>query len=119
MDNMTPDELEHRTKEFVIRCLKVVDALPNKASGRTIGSQLANSATSVGANFRASRRGRSRAEWFSKICIVVEECDETAYWLEIIISSGMLKPALIDTLHREAAELRAIFATTRRTARKS
>jgi four helix bundle protein len=116
---MNPRELEQRTREFAVRCLKVVDALPSKPSARAVAGQLARSGTSIGANYRAANRGRSRAEWLAKLSIVIEECDETVYWLEIIIESAMLKPALIEPLRQEAGELLAIFARSRHTARNN
>lgn len=114
---MTPRELEERTKVFAVRCLKVVDALPKTAAGRCVGQQLAASSTSVGANYRAATRARSRAEWFAKLCIVIEECDESVYWLELITAAEMLKPSLVEPLHLEATELTRIFSATRHTAR--
>lgn len=72
---MTPDELEKRTKTFALRVVKLVDALPSKAAGRTFGSQLLRSASSAAANYRAARRGRSGKEFVAKLSIVVEEID--------------------------------------------
>jgi len=112
---MTRDELKERTKVFGLRVMKVVDALPNTPSGRAIGSQLIRSGTSVGANYRSACRGRSPAEFTAKLGIVIEEADESGYWLELIIEAALLKPELILPLIREASELVAIFTAAVRT----
>ncbi|MFN3167881.1 MAG: four helix bundle protein [Phycisphaeraceae bacterium] len=114
---MTPDELQVRTKLFAQRVVKLVDALPSSVAGREIGRQLLRSATSVGANFRAARRGRSSREYLAKISIVVEEADESEYWLELIRDCGLLSKRQVGPLLQEATELTKIFASTRRTAR--
>src|SRR5437899_1415153 len=113
---MNEEDLKRRTKQFALRVLKVVDALPKSHSARNVGSQLSDSGTSVGANYRSACRGRSRAEFIAKLGIVEEEADESAYWLEIIMESGMLKPGLIGPLHQEATELTKIIRSSRLTA---
>lgn len=115
---MTPDELQGRTKTFVTRVIKLVDALPNTVSGREIGRQLVRSAMSVGANYPAARRSRSPKEFYAKVCIVVEEADESEYWLELIRDCEMLKESQVAALLQEATELTKIFASTRRTAKR-
>lgn len=112
---MNEEDLKGRTKQFALRVLKVVDALPKTPSGRTVSGQLADSGTSVGANYRSACRGRSRAEFISKLGIVEEEADESAYWLEIIMEGNMLKPALIAPLHDEAVALTKIIRSSRMT----
>jgi len=77
-------ELQHRTKRFALRVLALIDWLPNTIGGRVLANQLARSAASVGANYRAACRARSRAEFASKLGIVAEEADESLYWLELI-----------------------------------
>jgi four helix bundle protein len=116
---MTPDELQARTKMFAHRVVKLVDALPSTTAGREIGRQLLRSATSVGANYRAARRGRSSREYLAKISIVVEEADESEYWLELIRDCGLLNERQVGPLLQEATELTKIFASTRRTARNN
>ena len=112
------DALQERTFQFALRIIRFVDALPQtRQCARPIGSQLVRSATSVGANYRAARRGRSRAEFIAKMCIVVEEADETLYWLKIAVGAGLIKPAQTEELIQESTELLAIFAKTRRTLR--
>jgi four helix bundle protein len=114
---MDQEILKARTKEFGLRVMKLVDEMPNTMVGRTVGSQLIRSATSVGANYRAACRSRSRAEFIAKIGMVVEEADESAFWLELIIDSGLVKDDLVSALHREAEEFTAIFTASGRTAK--
>src|SRR5690349_58884 len=83
--------LRTRTKQFALRIIKLVDALPHTRAADVIGRQLLRSATSVGANYRSAQRGRSRAEFCAKLGIVEEECDESAYWLELLGESEIVK----------------------------
>ena len=87
---MDADELKQRTKQFALRVLKLVEALPNNLQGRAVGGQLVRAGTSVGSNYRAACRGRSRAEFAAKLGIVEEEADESAFWLELIIEGSLL-----------------------------
>ena len=112
---MTEDELKRRTKQFALRVLKLIDALPTTLGGRTVGSQLVSSGTSVGANYRSACRGRSRAEFIAKLGIVEEEADESAFWLELIMESGMLQGRLVQPLHQEATGLAKIMRASRLT----
>ena len=114
---MDEQVLKTRTKQFGLRVLTLVDALPNTTAGRAIGNQLVRSGTSVGANYRAACRGRSKAEFIAKIGTVAEEADESAFWLELIVEGGLLKPELVSPLHEEAEELTAIFTASGRTAK--
>src|SRR3984893_8405884 len=109
---MDAQELKERTKQFALRVMRLVDALPSTAKGRAIASQLVRSGTSVAANYRAACRGRSRAEFISKIGLVEEEADETALWLELIIADRLLPEKKVDSLLREANELTAILAAS-------
>ncbi len=115
---MTENEMLRRTKEFALRIIKLVNALPGNIAGRSIGGQLMRSGTSVAANYRAACRGRSKAEFIAKLGIVEEEADESAFWLEVIIESNLLKENLVSDLLREAKELTAIMASSKITARK-
>lgn len=110
---MTVDDLKKRTKQFGLRILKLVGALPNTIQGRAIGSQLVRSGTSVGANYRAACRGRSKAEFIAKLGIAEEEADESGYWMEIIIEGQLLKPKQVVPLLTEAIELTRILAQSR------
>jgi four helix bundle protein len=114
---MTENELLRRTKEFAIRIVKLVNALPETAAGRAIGSQLIRSGTSVAANYRAACRGRSKAEFIAKLGTVEEEADESAFWLEMIIESNLMKESLVSDLLRGAGEITAIMASSKITAR--
>ena len=109
-------DLKARTKEFALRVMKLVDALPRTIQGRAIAHQIIRSATSVAANYRAACRSRSRAEFIAKIGVVEEEADESCFWLELIIDSGLLTKGRIRPLLREAGELVAIMAASRKSA---
>jgi four helix bundle protein len=113
---MNADDLKKRTKQFALRVLKLVAALPNTVAGRAIGGQLVRSRTSVGSNYRAACRGRSRAEFVAKLGVVEEEADESAFWMELIIKGELLKPKQVVSLLDEAYELARIMAQSRITA---
>ncbi|MCU0352771.1 MAG: four helix bundle protein [Cytophagales bacterium] len=108
------EELKSRTKNFSLRAIKVFQALPATDEARIMGKQFLRSATSAAANYRAVCRSRSKAEYFSKMSIVVEEMDESLFWLEIIEESGLLPPERLKILKNEATELVKIFATARK-----
>ncbi|HEY3661263.1 MAG TPA: four helix bundle protein [Candidatus Udaeobacter sp.] len=109
-------DLKARTKEFALRVMKLIDALARTIQGRTIAKQIIRSGTSVAANYRAACRARSRAEFISKIGVVEEEADETCFWLELIIDSGVLAEERIRPLLSEAGEMVAIMAASRKSA---
>src|SRR5947207_4972637 len=113
---MNPEDLKERTKQFALRVMRLVDALPASTKGRALAGQLIRSATSVAANYRAACRARSRAEFIAKIGIVEEEADESCFWLELIIDSGLLNEDRIRPLLSEAGELVAIMAASRKSA---
>jgi four helix bundle protein len=110
------EELQNRTKHFALRVLSLIDRLPNTIGERVLAHQLARSATSVGANYRAACRGRSRAEFASKLGTVAEEADESLYWLELIRDGNFVPEKKIASLVSEADELTAIFTSGRRSA---
>lgn len=114
---MTTIELKERTVQFAVRVLKLADALPKSASGRTVANQVAKSGCSVAANYRAALRGKSRADFVNKITIVLEEADESALWIETSERAGLLPPSRLAALRIEAEELTKIFNATRTTAR--
>ena len=113
---MDDSELKLRTKRFALRVMKLVAALPQDAVGRPIGNQLIRSATSVGANYRAACRGRSKAEFASNLNIVIEESDESCYWLELIIEGELLPKEKVEPLLDEANQRTAIMVASRKTA---
>jgi four helix bundle protein len=116
MDNI---ELKRRTKQFALRCIKMSGALPDTSLGRHIRGQIIRSSTSVAANYRAACLAQSKAGFIAKLSIVVEEVDETLFWLEIIAEEKLLQKVKIESLVQEADELTAIFISTRKTARKN
>ena len=113
---MDAEELKQRTKQFALRVLKLIAALPNNIQGRAVASQLVRAGTSVASNYRAACRGRSKAEFIAKLGIVEEEADESAFWLELIIEGSLLKAKLVEPLLDEANELARIMASSRITA---
>ncbi|MGH9927735.1 MAG: four helix bundle protein [Pyrinomonadaceae bacterium] len=110
---MNEAELKQRTKQFGLGVFKLVAALPKNVQGRAIGNQLVRSGSSVGANYRAACRARSKAEFISRLGVVEEEADEGAYWMEMIIEADLIKPALVKPLLAEANELVAIITSSR------
>ncbi len=112
-------DLKARTQSSALRILKLIDALPNTRKGRIISDQLGRAGTAVGANYRASCRARSRAEFIAKIGIVEEEVEESAYWMELIIEREILPAKKVEALHAEAVELTAIMAASRPTASRN
>jgi len=112
------EELKERTKEFAHRCVKLAMALPKTPLGNHIRGQLIRCSTSVASNYRAACHAQSKAGFIAKISIVIEEADESYFWLEFIIDENMIKKDLVDPLFKEADELTAIFIASRRTARK-
>jgi four helix bundle protein len=116
---MNSDELKKRTQQFALRVLKLADALPRTPAGRVIAYQLVKSGTSVGANYRAACRGKSKADFISKLGTVLEEADESAFWLELIIAGGLLAAARVQPLLQEANELAAIFASGLKSAKRN
>src|SRR4051812_28112837 len=108
---MNPAELKNRTKQFALRILKLVAALPNTIEGRAIANQLVRSGTSVAANYRATCRARSKAEFVAKIGLVLEEADETLLWLELIDEGKLLPTTRVESLFAEANEIVAIMVS--------
>lgn len=111
---MNEDELKDRTKRFALNIIKLVSLLPKTSVGDTIGRQLVKAGTSVGANYRSACRGRSRSEFRARLGIVEEEADESAFWLEIIAETGLLKGDLVLPLLDEANQLVAIMVAWRK-----
>ncbi|MFN7916134.1 MAG: four helix bundle protein [Vicinamibacterales bacterium] len=113
----TPTALKRRTKQFALDVLRFVAVEPYTEQTRSIRQQLIRSATSVGANYRAACRSRSRAEFIAKIGVTLEEADEAAFWIELLIESGQSSSQPARALLQEADELSAIFAASSLTAR--
>ncbi len=115
---MKETDLKVRTKKFALRVIHLVEALPRNRTADVIGKQLLRSATSVGANYRAACRARSPAEFRSKMGIVEEEADESAYWLELLTEANLVAPHRVADLLSESNELVAITVASIRTARR-
>ena len=116
---MNEEQLKKRTKEFAKNIILLCRNLPNNREGRLIGDQLFRSGTSVAANYRATCRGRSKAEFVSKLAIVEEEADETMFWLEIIQEMSISNNPLVDDLLKESDEIVAIIVSSIRTTKKN
>jgi four helix bundle protein len=116
---MTDEDLKQRTKQFALRCLKLIDALPKSRAGGIVAGQLGRCGTSVGANYRAACRARSKKEFIAKIGVVEEESDESAFWLELIIEAALLKPRVVEPLHDEAVQILKMMVASGRSARES
>ena len=116
---MNSIELKKRTKDFALSIIRLLESLPPVKTSDVIGRQLLRSATSVGANYRAACRARSKAEFLSKISIVEEEADESLYWLELLQESHLLSDSVLQPFLKEADELTAIFTAASITAKKN
>jgi four helix bundle protein len=114
---MTNDELKDRTMEFAVRVLRMAESLPKTVSGQTVARQVSRSGTSVAANYRAALRGKSRADFINKITIVLEEADETGFWIELCEKTKLLPKAELTALADESEQLVKIFSATRRSTR--
>jgi four helix bundle protein len=106
--------MQQRTKDFVLRSIRLFRSLPRTEEARIIGRQFLRSSTSVGSNYRAVCRARSQAEYFAKLSIVVEETDESLFWLEILVEAEIMAGTKLGSLMNEASELLAIFSTARK-----
>jgi four helix bundle protein len=109
------NQMRKRTKDVAVRVVKMYAKLPMSDEMRVIGKQLLRSATSVGANFRAATRARSDNEFFAKLSIVIEEADETLFWLEIMEESELVSADKLQLLKQEVTEILSIFAKSRKT----
>jgi four helix bundle protein len=113
---MKPDELKERTKKFAHRCVKLASSLPDNSLGKHLKGQLIRCSTSVAANCRATCLSQSKKSFISKISIVIEEVDETCFWLEFIVEEDIFSKDKIGLLLSEANELTSIFVASRKTA---
>jgi four helix bundle protein len=110
-------ELRDRTKKFALRIIRMSQVMPRTQAANVIANQTLRSATSIAANYRGVGRAGSKAEFVSKMGVVLEEADETVLWLEFLAESGIIKPAKLRDLLAEANELVAIFSASRRSAK--
>jgi four helix bundle protein len=114
---MDPEELRQRTKRFAHRCVRLALALPNTPLGNLVRGQLLRCSTSVPSNYRAACLAQSKAHFVAKMSVVVEEADESDFWLEFIIDEALLAKPRVATLLNEANELTKIFVSGRKTAK--
>src|SRR5437879_1120120 len=114
---MTRAEFRTRTFQFGIRSIRLAESLQTIVA-QIIAKQLIRAATSVGANYRAAVRSRSRADFVAKMGIVEEECDETGYWIEVLVELGLLPEKRTSALQEEANEILAVTVSSIKTARK-
>ena len=114
---MSPDDFRQRTFRFGVRIVRLVQAFTKNDLGRLIGNQLLRSGTAVGANYRAAARARSRADFIAKMGIVEEECDETLYWLEMLVELQLINADRSNELRAEGNEILALVVASVRTAR--
>jgi len=106
-----PQDLKARTKQYALRVIRLFDSLPKTTVAQTIGKQLFRSATSAGAQYREAQRAKSDADFINKNEGVLQELDESAYWLELLSDAGIVKPENLTLLQKETDELIAIFVT--------
>ncbi len=111
------EQIKSRTKQFSLRIVFMYQKLPKVDEARVIGKQVLRSGTSVGANYRAACRARSDKEFLAKIGVVIEEADETAFWLELLAEANIVPAAKLGDLLQETNELLVIFGATQRTLR--
>jgi four helix bundle protein len=115
---MDKEELKLRTKQFSLRVIRLVEALPRGKTADVLGRQLLHSGTSVRANYRAACRATSTADFIAKMGIVEEETDESVYWMELLVEAGITKAELLEALMKEGNEILAITVASIVTARK-
>ncbi len=115
----TSNDLKQRTKEYALRIIRVYSGLPSKVEANVIGKQVLRSGTSVGAQYREAGRSRSTAEYISKVQGSLQELEETAYWLELLVESQLIDSVKLQGLLQETSELIAIFTTLVQKARQS
>jgi len=116
---MSGENLVLRTKKFAIDCIKTTNKFENSFLANHIKSQLIRCSTSVAANYRATRLSQSRAAFVAKLSIVIEETDESGYWLELAQELNLVNMVDIETICKEANELTSIFIVSRKTAKKN
>jgi four helix bundle protein len=116
---MTREKMKERTKDYANRVVRLCAALPAHWIAQTLGKQLLRSGTSVGANYRSVCRAKSTADFINKLRVVEEECDESLFWMELLVDNDMVKGARLRDLMREGNELLAIVVASAKTARIS
>jgi four helix bundle protein len=110
-------QFQSRTKQLALNAIKIYQTIPKNEEGKIIGRQFLRAALSVGANYRAVCRARSRPELFAKLCITVEESDEVLYWTEVLTESDLIRCETVSSFTQEASEILAVLSTARKNAR--
>jgi four helix bundle protein len=116
---MTRDEFRERTFQFGIRCIRLAESAPKTMAAQVVAKQLIRAATSVGANYRAAIRGKSRPDFIAKMGIVEEECDEALYWIDVLIELAAIPETRASALKAEGNEILAVVVSSIKTARKN
>jgi four helix bundle protein len=116
---MTREEMKARTKAYANRIVKLCAALPDDWIARTLSTQLLRCGTSVGANYRAVCRAKSTADFLNKLRIVEEECDESLFWMELLVENGLVKARRLASLMQEGNEVLAIVVAAAKSTRAS
>ena len=116
---MTREEMRARTKSYANRVVKLCAALPKDWIARVLGAQLLRSGTSVGANYRAVCRAKSSADFLNKLRIVEEECDESLFWMELLVENGLVKESRLRSLLQEGDEILSIVVASAKTTRSA
>src|SRR3982750_2576692 len=114
---MTSEEMKARTRAFALRIIRLAQGLPNTPTANVIRNQMLRCGTSVGANYRAACRGRSKRDFIAKLGIVEEEADESVFWIELLIDAGILKRPRVESLITEGNEILAIVVSSIKSAR--
>lgn len=114
---MNAEQMKDRTRAFALRVVKLVEALPEARTAAVLGKQLLRCGTAVGANYRAACRARTRKDFIAKLGVVEEECDETMYWIELLVETGIVGADRVAALLKEADELLSIIVATIKKAR--
>ena len=117
MNDEKTEQLKRRTKQFGLRAIRVVQALPNGKVADVIGRQLLRAATSVGANYRSALRGRSTAKFLSRLGVVEEKTDESPYWMEMLVEADLIGQQRLTALMKEANEIASIIVAAIKTTR--
>lgn len=108
------ESFKRRTKEFVLRSVRVFQALPQTEEAQILGKQFLRSASSTGANYRAACRARSKAEFYAKLSITIEEADESLFWMEVLAESGIIAVGRLESLMQEATEIIKVLSKARK-----
>jgi four helix bundle protein len=116
---MNEEIFKARTKQLALKIIELIESLPRNRAADVIGRQLLRSGTSIGANYRAACRGKSKADVISKLAIVEEEADETIYWMELLIESKIVYTSRVDALIKETNEILAMVVASIKTLRRT